>query len=96
MSTNDATHSNIEKNNIFTERVTTHNIGHCESSYLHANNTNITEGGIYEVGPCSVPICASKKHVEDIKVSEKVKAETLGEDPCEGPTVATLAKAVEL
>ncbi len=43
----DATHSKMEKNNTFTEAVTLHNIDHLENTYLHANNTNITEGGIY-------------------------------------------------
>ncbi len=86
---------------MFTEAVATHNIGHNENTYLHANNTNITEGGMYPVGPCMVSICISKKHVEDEHVkepekSEKNKAETLGEDPCEGSIVATLTKAVEL
>lgn len=78
------------------EAVTIHNILPNESAPLHANDTNITEGGIYSVGPCCGPICMSKKHVDDLKSSEKVKAETLGDDPCEGSIVATLTKAVEL
>ncbi len=47
-------------------------------------------------------ICISKKHVDDNKSTEKpakgsklLKPETIGDDPCEGSIVATLAKALE-
>lgn len=84
------------KDDCSVEAVSRHMDSHNEISSLPVNNTNITDGGIYEIGPKIVSIWAPNDHGKKPNTSKENDKKSLGDDACEGSIVATSAKSIEV
>lgn len=84
------------KDDCSVEAVTRHMDLHNETTSLPVNNTNITDGGMYEIGPKIVSIRAPNDHGKKPNTPKDSDKKSLGDDACEGPIVATSAKSMEV